>query len=149
MSTAVNDAGPTASTWRPSSAPIDPAAPVIKTRLPASTAAQAATSRWISGRVSNSSTSMERAAANRSAALPTAASSGPMMATRCGSRHGSRRTTSLIVRTTTSDSAVATRNGATGRRASADPGLRNRFITSPTPIWRAAASTSQGSSRCA
>ena len=46
-----------------------------------------------------------------------------------------------------SEAAVANRNGSTGRRASAEPGLRSRFISSPTPTWITAAATSHGTSR--
>ena len=64
-------AGWMASTWRTSSAPIEPAPPVISTRLPDSAGAQAATSSWTTGRASSSSGSKVREAAMRSAVLAT------------------------------------------------------------------------------
>ena len=44
--------------------------------------------------------------------------------------------------------AFARANGATGRRASSEPGLRRRFITSPAAISTAAAMKIHASSRC-
>ena len=44
MSIASSDAGRSVSTWRASSEPIDPAQPVISTRLPAMAGAHASTS---------------------------------------------------------------------------------------------------------
>ena len=100
------------------------------------------------GRVSSSSTSIVRAAAMRSAALLAAASNGPTTATKCGRRQGSRRTRSLMNRTTASDSTVATRNGARVGAPAARRACAGGSSPRPRRPGSRRPSTSHGSRRC-